>query len=307
MTDDNKPATTSIDAQHLPAGITLISSTERYPGHHGAGDAGLPLLLVENPLGRAVIAQQGAHLVAFQPSGQREMLWLSPKSKLQAGTAIRGGIPLCLPWFGPGPDGKSAHGFARTAAWALTKAEIIESGATRLLLELAGDASSCVLWPHDFVFRMEFVVSSSLEMQLSVVNRSRTAAPFAFAFHTYFAVPDVSGIRVSGLENTVFIDKLDGGARKQQHGAVTLGEATDRIYLDVPAAQTIESSAGQIVIESDAGCAVVWNAWDNDRNIADMGEGNHVGYLCVERGEVADRTLTIQPGTTYRSRMTLSM
>jgi D-hexose-6-phosphate mutarotase len=291
----------------LPEGITRINSAQLYPELHLAGDSGLPLLVVENGLGRAVIALQGAHAIAFQPTGQREMLWLSPKCKLQPGTAIRGGIPLCLPWFGPGPDGKSAHGFVRTATWTLANAERTASGATRVVLELAGDGSTCALWPHSFVFQMEFVVGQTLTMRLSATNRSNQTAPFAFAFHTYFAVPDVAQTRVTGLEDTTCIDKLDNASRQRQTGAVTISDATDRIYLDVPAIQTIESTAGKIAIESDAGCAVVWNAWNNDRNIADMGEGNHVGYLCVERGEIADRSLTIQPGETYRSWMTLSL
>ena len=291
----------------LPEGITRINSTQLYPELHLAGDTGLPLLLVENAQGRAVIALQGSHAIAFQPAGQREMLWLSPKCKLQSETPIRGGIPLCLPWFGPGPDGKSAHGFVRIATWRLKNAEPTDSGATRVVLELAGDASTCALWPHSFVFQMEFEVGQTLTMRLSATNRSNQTAPFAFAFHTYFAVPDVTKTCVTGLEDTTCIDKLDNGSRQRQTGAVTISDATDRIYLDVPALQTIECTVGKIAIESDAGCAVVWNAGNNDRNIADMGEGNHVGYLCVERGEIADRALTIQPGETYRSWMTLSL
>jgi D-hexose-6-phosphate mutarotase len=302
MTNQTRPT----DLQ-LPDGITHINSTQRYPELHLASEAGLPLLLVENAHGRAVIALQGAHAIAFQPAGQREMLWLSPKCKLQPGTPIRGGIPLCLPWFGPGRDGKSAHGFVRTATWTLMDAELTTSGATRVVLELAGDASTCALWPHSFVFQIEFIVGKTLTMRLSATNRSNQTAPFAFAFHTYFAVPDVAQTRVTGLEDTNYIDKLDNASRQRQTGAVTISGATDRIYLEVPAIQTIESTAGRIAIESDAGCAVVWNAWNNDRNIADMGEGNHVGYLCVERGEIADRSLTIQPGETYRSWMTLAL
>ena len=294
-------------AQQLPKGITYLNSTELYPELHAAGETGLPLLLVENAQGRAVIALQGAHAIAFQPAGQREMLWLSPKCKLHSGTPIRGGIPLCLPWFGPGPDGKSAHGFVRTATWTLANAEMTASGATRVVLELESDASTCALWPHSFMFQIEFVVGETLAIQLSATNRGNQTAPFAFAFHTYFAVPDVARTRVTGLEGTTCIDKLDNASRQRQTGAVTIGDATDRIYLDVPAIQTIEIATGRIAIESDAGCAVVWNAWDNARNIADMGEGNHVGYLCVERGEIADRSLTIQPGETYRSWMTLAL
>lgn len=292
--------------QVLTQGLTLTHTALLYPELHAADDAGLPVLLVENPLGRAVIALQGAHVLAFRPAGQRETLWLSPKCKLQPGTAIRGGIPLCLPWFGPGPDGKSAHGFVRTADWSLANSETLPNGATRVTLELAGNASTCMLWPHAFAFRLELLVAEGLTIRLSATNRGAEPAPFAFAFHTYFAVPDVAQVRVSGLENTDYIDKLDGGTRKRQTGEVTIDAATDRIYLDVPRRQTIESADGQIVVESDAGCAVVWNAWDNDRNIADMGEGNHVGYLCVERGEVAERSLTIRAGETIHSWMTLS-
>lgn len=297
----------TINNQPLAQGVTLTHSTRLYPELHAQGEAGLPVLLVENALGRAAIALQGAHVLAFRPTGQREMLWLSPKCKMQPGTAIRGGIPLCLPWFGPGPDGKSAHGFVRTAAWTVASAEIAPSGATHVTLELAGDESYSALWPHAFVFRLELVVGSSLTMRLAATNRSRAVAPFAFAFHTYFAVQDVARACVSGLEDTDYIDKIDGGAHKHQVGKVAISAATDRIYLDVPARQTIESAAGTITIESDAGCAIVWNAWDNDRNIADMGDGNHVGYLCVERGEVAERSRTIAPGATLHASMTLSL
>lgn len=307
MTNTTTSANHDLDTRHLPEGVSLTTSASLYPALHAPGDAGLPLLLVENALGRAVIALQGAHAIAFRPAGQREMLWLSPKAKLQAGTAIRGGIPLCLPWFGAGPDGKSAHGFARTANWSIAHAEISPSGATHITLELAGDASFCALWPYAFVFRLEFVIADRLTIKLSASNRSREAAPFAFAFHSYFAVPDVAQASVSGLEDTEYIDKLDGGARKHQSSKVTIEAATDRIYVDVPTRQVIGSAAGTIGIESDAGCAIVWNAWDNDRNIADMGEGNHVGYLCVERGEVADRTLTLAPGATVHRSMTLSL
>ena len=208
---------------------------------------------------------------------------------------------------GPGPDGKSAHGFVRTADWTLANSETLPSGATRVTLELVGDASTSALWPHAFVFQLELLVADTLTLTLSATNRSQMAARFAFAFHTYFAVPDVAQARVSGLEDTDYIDKMDGGTRKRQAGEVTIDAATDRIYLDVPRKQTIESADGRIAVESDAGSAIVWNAWDNDRNIADMGEGNHVGYLCVERGEVAERALTIPAGETFQSWMTLSL
>jgi len=289
-----------------PNGIKLVNSTDLYPALHHSGDTGLPLLVVENSLGRAVIALQGAHLVAFQAADQREMLWLSPKCVLEVGQPIRGGIPLCLPWFGPGSDGKTVHGFARTREWTLLNSDIMDSGETRLVLELNGDAATCELWPHAFSFILEVLVGNELTLAISVANQSETVAPLAFAFHTYFSVPDVSKALVSGLEGTVFIDKMDQYTRKTQQGDVIISAATDRIYLDVPAQQTLRTSSGNVRIESDAKCAVVWNAWANDKNVPDIGEGNHVGYLCVERCDVADRAMTLQPGETYRTWMRLS-
>ena len=286
--------------------VKLVNSTEYYPSHHQPGDVGLPMLAITNPLGSAVIALQGAHLMSFKPAGQREMFWISPKTLLESGKPIRGGIPLCLPWFGPGPDGKSMHGFARTNEWVLASANQLKTGETHLVLELTGDASVCELWPYAFSFRLDVLVGKELKLGITVENRSKQAAPLAFAFHTYFAVPNVAKIGVSGLEGTTFIDKMDNFTRKTQQGKVAIDAITDRIYLDVPAQQTLTSSDGNVRIESDAKCAVVWNAWSNDKNIPDLGEGNHVGYLCVERGDVAERSVMLPPGGHYTTRLTLA-
>ena len=294
------------EQQLLSAGIRRVNSTQLFPTQHQAGDPGLPMLLVENPLGRTVIALQGAHVMSFQPAGKSEMLWVSPRTLLQENTPIRGGIPLCLPWFGPGPDGKTMHGFARTQEWNVVVAERLESGATRLVMELIGNAETSALWPHAFAFRLEIEAGQALKLVMNVENRGTDAAPLAFAFHTYFAVPDVAKARVSGLESAQYIDKMDNFARKTQSGEVTINAVTDRIYLDVLARQTLLAGADSIHIESAAKCAVVWNAWSNDKNIPDLGEGNHVGYLCVERGEVADHAVTLPPGGAYRAWMTLS-
>ena len=289
-------------------GVTQIQSTQLYPSQHQPGDAGLPMLLVENRQARAVIALQGAHVMSFQPKGQREMLWISPKTLFESGKPIRGGIPLCLPWFGPHSEDKTwLHGFARTRQWTLVGSNTLADGATRLVLELSGDATLCALWPHDFLFHLEIVVGKTLRLEMTVENRGQAPAPLAFAFHTYFAVPDVAQAVISGLEGTSFIDKTDNLARKTQQGDVTISAMTDRVYLDVPAKQRIKSEDGAITIESTSKCAVVWNAWHNDKNIGDIGEGNHVGYVCVERGDAADHAVTLAPGTKYRCWMVLAL
>ena len=287
------------------AGIKLVNSTEIYPAHHQPGDAGLPLLVVDNPLGSAVIALQGAHLMSYRAAGKKDMLWLSPKSALAEAKPIRGGIPLCLPWFGPSADGQVLHGFARNLEWTLQSAETTPAGATRLVLELAGEASVSERWPHAFVFNLQVVVGRELELSLSAVNRDSVEAPLAFAFHTYFAVPDVARLTIDGLAGTTFIDKTDNFAKKAQEGSVSISAITDRVYLDVPQRQTIRTADGSYAIDSPARCAVVWNCWNNDQNIADIGAGNHRGYVCVERGDCADYALTLPAGGSYRTTMTL--
>lgn len=300
------PNPTTLKQIAQTSGLRLVSSTELYPAQHAPGDAGLPMLVVDNALGRAVIALQGAHLMSFVPAGQTELFWVSPKTALKDATPIRAGIPLCLPWFGPGPDGKSMHGFARTAEWTLVEASLLDSGETELAFELSGDANTNALWPHAFVFRLDVRVGKTLTLGLTATNTGAQDAPLAFAFHSYFAVPNVAAAHVGGLEGTTYIDKMDNFARKPQKGEVVITGTTDRIYLDVPAQQTVRTAAGDILVESDARCAVVWNAWTNDKNIADLGEGNHVGYLCVERGDVADYAVTIAPGARYRTWMILA-
>jgi D-hexose-6-phosphate mutarotase len=294
------------EQQLLAVGIRTVNTRELYPACQQPDTAGLPALFVENPLGRAVVALQGAHVLAFQPAGKDELLWVSPKTSFRKGVPIRGGIPLCLPWFGPGPDGASLHGFARIKEWTVAAAERLANGGTRLVLELAGGAATSAMWPHAFCFRLEIEVDTRLKMTLNAQNRGADAAPLAFAFHTYFAVPEVSSARVSGLDGTTYIDKVDNFARKLQAGEVRIENVTDRVYLDVPQRQSIIAGTSRIDIESDTRCAVVWNAWNNDRNVPDIGEGNHASYLCVERGDVADHAVALPSGQSYQAWMTLT-
>ena len=288
------------------ADIRVINSTRLYPELHKPGDTGLPMLVVDNNLGRAVIALQGAQVMSFKPAPHREMLWVSPKCVLEAGKPIRAGIPLCVPWFGPSDDGSVMHGFGRTMNWNPVAAESCDDGSTRVVLELASNSPVSALWPHAFSFRLELVVGASLKLTLTAENRSASPAPFAFAFHTYFSVPNVKDALVTDLENITFIDKTDSMARKVQQGEVVITALTDRIYLDVPAVQMLNLATGNVMIQSDAKCAVVWNAWTNDKNMDDLGEGNHVGYLCVERGDVSDYATTLSPGGKYQTSMTVS-
>ncbi|NHQ88169.1 D-hexose-6-phosphate mutarotase [Iodobacter sp. HSC-16F04] len=283
--------------------ISLCSSADLY----GREEPGLPVLKIQGASGSAAIALQGAHLLSFIPAGGRELLWLSPKAVFAAGKAIRGGIPLCMPWFGRHPAGLPAHGFARSSNWDVTEAEILGNGDIKVVLELHDTAATQALWPHAFVFRLALTVGRELTLALSVENLSDQPAPFSQAFHSYLAVPDVSEIAISGLEACTYVNTLlEGHPRKEQEGDLHVQSLTDRVYLNVPAKQVISHGSGQTHIVSDTHSAIVWNPWEDAVKLADVGQGNHTGFVCLERGDVLDNALTIAAGGIYRASMTIS-
>ncbi|WP_051258678.1 D-hexose-6-phosphate mutarotase [Chitinibacter tainanensis] len=282
-------------------GVAVIPSADLFD-HHGDG---LPLVTIENELGRATLALQGAHLLSFIPAGGKELLWVSPLAKFADDKAVRGGIPLCMPWFGGHPAGLPSHGFARTMDWTLASAEQLANGATRVVLTLAHTAETLQQWPHEFKFELQVDVGTELTLTLRVDNLSNTPAPFTYAFHTYFNVADYTQSPIHGLENLTYIDTLGEVRRLKQEGVLQLSGSTDRVYLDVPAVQTIVDGDRSIQITSSAHSAVVWNPGEYAVQMADVG-ANMQGFVCVERGDVFDNALEIAAGARFTSTMTLA-
>lgn len=284
-------------------GVRLCQSNALFPHLDGS----LPVLVIDNALSRTVVAPQGAHVLSFVPSGRGDMLWQSPKAVMAKGQPIRGGIPLCLPWFGPSPKGHPMHGFARLLPWSIEDVESLEGGATRLVLSLSDAAPSREMWPHAFIFTLEIVAGRDLRLTLSARNAGADDARFEFAFHTYFDVGDVAKTVVTGLEDCVYEDREDNSARKRQQGPLGVDGTTTKLFFDVPAVQQVVSPAATYRIEADSRCCMVWNAGGNDRNVPDLGAGNHKGYLCVERADATERAVDLAAGKTYTTTMTLSV
>ncbi|XZG69506.1 D-hexose-6-phosphate mutarotase [Chitinibacteraceae bacterium HSL-7] len=286
-------------------GVELIDSTAEY----GAGETSLPLVCVSNAHGRALVALQGAHVLSFVPAGKRDLLWVSPKAIFAPGKAVRGGIPLCMPWFGAGGEGRPAHGFARSSIWTLASAENHADGSTTVSFTLQDSDATRALWPHAFAYRLDVRVAAAMTLTLTAEHKGDVAVPFTAALHTYFTVSDVQAVRVEGLEGATFIDTLGGAnTRHVQEGAVTIGAGPiDSIYVNVAAEQRIVDTNRTIRIDSPCKSSVVWNCGaETAAKMADVGAGNHLGYLCVECADTADNALTLAPGQTYTTTMTLS-
>ena len=266
----------------------------------------LPALRLANALGEAVVCLHGAHVVHFQPAGQRPVLWMSASSWFADGKPIRGGVPVCAPWFGPhATDAKlPAHGLVRTRAWTQTAVGECPDGRTWLTLTLAADSEMLALWPHAFSAALTITVGTSLTIELAIRNTG--TAPFLLgeALHTYFAVSDVRQIRLSGLAGAVYLDKMDGGARKVQSAEpITITAQTDRVYFATEEAVVIEDPGFErriFVRKSGSGVTVVWNPWiEKAAALADFGDEEWPGMVCVEAANAADSTVVVPPNFTH--------
>ena len=250
---------------------------------------------------------QGAQVCAWQPAGaQQPVIFTSSHAVFAPGKAIRGGVPVIFPWFGPHPSDPKApqHGIARTAPWQLDKVNA-SGDAVTFDLSLAADGFAVS-------YRVGFG-AAALGLALTVRNTGSGAVSFEEALHTYFAVSDVERVSVSGLESCTHIDKTAGFARIPPTGApVTLSKETDSVYLSVPGGLTINDPAWnrRIAIGKTGGAsAIVWNPWpEKAAAMSDLGADNWRGFVCVETGNVADNKVELAPGATHEmtTRVTLA-
>ena len=269
-------------------------------------DHNLPALRIANDLGEAVVHLHGAHLVHFQPQGHQPVLWMSGSSWFADGKPIRGGVPVCGPWFGPHPTDASlpAHGLLRLRRWSQLSGRELADGRTEVVLSLVSDAAMLAIWPHAFSATLTVVVGATLTLELSVRNTG--SAPFLLseALHTYFNVSDVRTIRLTGLAGSTFLDKMDGGVRKVQGPEpLAISAQTDRVYLSANDTVVIDDPglARKIVVsKSGSGATVVWNPWiEKAAALPDFGDQEWPGMVCVEATNTADSTVVVPPATSH--------
>jgi D-hexose-6-phosphate mutarotase len=278
------------------------------------GQGGLPRLRVFNPQARAEIYLHGAHVTAWQPEGGAPVLWMSRHSVWANGRPIRGGVPICFPWFGPHATDKTTpgHGFARLADWTLAAARDDDHGATQLVFHLSQPAPPWPLWPHPFEATYRVSVGATLGLALEVQNAGTEPFAFEAALHTYFAVGDVREVSISGLEGVDYLDKVGGTVRRTQ-GAEPIrftGE-TDRVYLNTQGPCTIHDPGGRrriTVRKAGSDATVVWNPWvDKARAMPDFGDLEWPEMVCVETGNVVAHAVTLEPGGRHTMTATIDV
>ena len=269
------------------------------------GPGGLIFVDIDNAGGSASIALQGAHLATFRPKAQVEpVVWLSDAARFERSKSIRGGVPVCWPWFGAHATRPAfpAHGFARTAPWSVVDAAAGQ-GATDITLQLDAQAVPAAQWPHDTPLRLHIRVSDALEMRLETTNSSAAPLQLGEALHTYFRVSDVGAVSLHGLDGCDYLDKVEAFARSRQSGAVRFTQETDRVYVGTAAECVIDDPVLRRrirIAKSGSASTVVWNPWT--ARAAAMGDFGSDGWrrmLCVESANAWDDVLTLAPGAVH--------
>lgn len=266
------------------------------------------MIELDTPDGAARVVVQGAHVTHWQPRGSEPVLFMSPRSVFAPGRAIRGGVPVCFPWFAARADAPTApaHGFARIRDWRLD-----ERTPTSLTFSLESDAETRRLWPHDFHLRLTIVVSRSLELTLEVTNTSMAPFTFEAALHTYLRVGDVGAIGITGLERAPYVDKTDGDARKRADDAsVRVAGEVDRVFPGTAATCIVDDPVLRRrlrVAKRGSATTVVWNPGAaRAATLADLGPDAWRTMVCVETANAGDDRVRLPAGAVHRMSATLS-
>lgn len=267
------------------------------------------LSLPESPSTSIKVLKFGATAVSWKVNGE-ERLWLSENSHLDGSKAVRGGIPLVFPRFGPPkPEHKATaklpqHGFARNVEWEFL-GQINESSiqfglGPEMLTDAFRDA-----WPYDFTLLITFSLASAtkLELKFEVQNPGQEAFDFNVLFHTYFRVPDVRYVQITGLNNLKYRDQVFDLTETSVNEPLTIEKEVDRIFEKVPHHIHLDYKASPYVtIHSSATLTdtVVWNPWtDKANSLSDFTpkEGFHQ-MVCIETGKVC-QFVTLEKGQNW--------
>lgn len=273
----------------------------------------LECLHINHPEFFAEICLQGAQLTQFKHRSHGDFLWLSPTAQYKQGQSLRGGVPICWPWFGvldknpnsviecvKGPQG--SHGFSRTLCWDLSN--IAESqDAVMVELTLKHSQESLAIWPFKFELTCRFTFAEKLTIELTTQNLDEHPFTLSQALHTYFPVDDISAVSIQGANNHKYVDALDGWQEKQQQAAIQFDQEVDRIYLGNIEYQ-FNSGEESFQLSSNSHSSVVWNPWINkSKTLSQFPDDAYQSMLCIENANVLDDVVTVKP---YQSH-TLSM
>ncbi len=282
----------------------------------------LQCLRVQTARAELLIAEQGAQVLRYQVFGQEPVIWMSEEAAFEAGNSVRGGIPVCWPWFGDlmrnPPQVQAlhsggrlpAHGLVRGIDWLLME-NAIEGDTVRLVLAIppTDESPSLRHLPPGLALRLEILLDDRLHLKLTTRNDSEQHVALSQALHSYFAVSSIHNVTVDGLEGCRYIETLEGWAEREQKRPLVISSETDRIYLDLPPQLAIRDDGWnrRIFLEaSGSTSAVVWNPWASKaRRLSQFADDAWQRMLCIETANVMEDLVELEPGAEHSMGVTL--
>lgn len=290
--------------------VSILSSSDFAAISQTLSAKGLAIIDIKHPLFTASVSLYGGQVLSWQPTGHEEVFWLSKTTEYKKGKAIRGGIPICWPWFGPNIDaeGKNGgnHGFARINHWQVIRHAITDQEVT-LVLEFIGENEHS-LWSEKFRVLQTLVFSTTFTQQLSIDNLSTKTVEFSSALHSYLKVSNPNNVQVPQLINTFFDDKISN--KKQQKDQLTncVGPI-DRIYYCSEKQVVIDEGLQRKIMLESSHCQqwVLWNPGQViAENMSDIHSNGEDEFICLEAANTNWQSIAAGKGLTLSQNISLA-
>lgn len=267
---------------------------------------GLVVADITNAHASASICLQGGQLLSWQPTASAEpVIWLPSAATFAPKAPIRGGIPVCWPWFSAHGSEASfpMHGFARTQPWQVKSTRSLGDGSTEISLTLPITSAMQAMWPHQA--QLDLLISVGNTLKIALITRNLCDSDFILteALHTYFSVSDIAQVHVDGLDGIHFHDKAAGWTEDDQAGIIPFAAEVDRVYVNTPERCTIVDPAWQRRIHINklgSQSTVVWNPWaTRAAQMVDLGQDGWTRFVCVETANALENAVTVPAGKSH--------
>jgi len=267
---------------------------------------GFEIIEVNHDLASAKIALDGANIFEYTKVGEEPLLWLSQLSDFEPSKAIRGGVPICWPWFGMNEDEtKAQHGFARTSKWKLRDSHEIDSCTTKLILILQDTKQSREIWDYKFELILEIVISDTLTLSLKTTNLDTKDMQITQALHSYFNISNISDVSIKGLEKKPYLDALSM-KKEIQDNSITFSKEIDRVYQEVDKEIVLNDKTKRVSIQNfGSSSCVVWNPWiDKCSRMSAMKADAYKEFVCIETSNAFDDFVVLKPQKSHTLKAT---
>ena len=277
------------------------------------GNGGLPKVRVTTRSATADIYLHGAQVTSWRPADAEEAVFLSENSNWEDSRAIRGGIPVCFPWFRAKADDPHApaHGVVRTREWRLDAITAEDGGSVIATFSTESDVFTRRWWPFEFRLVHRVTIGRTLRLELIATNVGSKTLRFEEALHTYFRVGRVEDVRVRGLDQVAYLDNTDGNRKKLQSRDVVFAGPIDSAYLNTYDAPELIDPILRRTLRTDkenSATTVVWNPWQRGASaLADLGKDEWQRMACVEASNILDAAVSLAPGEEHTMRATLNV